>query len=182
MTLTVTEKNHWKERIAKRIERAVEELLAKYDSSFHTKIELQARQRAIDSLGIAEQYRRMDEIKTEVKTLEAERSQLAEIIDRTLIPSTEHCRGWYDTAARIERIIKDRQAVYEKELLSETPLGHRILKLRREQEDLLDTVWMATSPIQIRQLWNQVKQLLGQEMTELQTSVVDNASELSKES
>ena len=182
MSLTVTEKNHWKERIAKRIERAVEDLLAKHDPTFHTKTELQARQKAVDSLGIADQYRRIDEIKAEIKTLEAERSHLAEKIDRTLIPSTEHCRGWYDTAARIERIIKDRQSVYEKELLGETPLGLKVLRLRREQEDLLDTVWLATSPIQIRQLWNQVGQLLGQEMTELQTGVVNNDAERGTES
>jgi len=69
-------------------------------------------------------------------------------------------------------MISDRQGVYEQELLNESPLGKKVLTLRREQEELLDTVWLAKSPVQIKNLWNQVSQLLGQRITDLQTSAV----------
>lgn len=46
-----------------------------------------------------------------------------------------------------------------------------------EQEGLIDTGWLATSPVQIRQLWHQVGQLIGQKMTELQIRLVQNPSE-----
>jgi len=172
MSLTVTEKNHWKERIAKRIEQAIEELLAEHDPTFNAKIEQQARARAIESLGVAESYGRLDEIKAAIKTLEAERAQISDRIEHALIPSTEYMRSYYDTSSRIERMISDRQGVYEQELLNESPLGKKVLTLRREQEELLDTVWLATSPVQIKNLWNQVSQLLGQRITDLQTSAV----------
>jgi hypothetical protein len=172
MTLTVTEKNHWKERIGKRIERTIEELITEHDPAFNGKIEQQARARAIESLGIAESYRRIDEIKAAIRTLETERTQITEHIDRALIPSSESLRGYYDPPSRIERMIKDRQGFYEKELLNESTFGKKILALRREQEELLDTVWLATSPAQIKNLWSQVNQLLGHSVTDLQSSAV----------
>ena len=51
---------------------------------------------------------------------------------------------------------------------AEDALGQEILRLRREKENLLDTIWLATSPHQIRQLWQKVVELLGDEQTILQ--------------
>ena len=42
----------------------------------------------------------------------------------------------------------------------QTPLGQRMLKLRAAQESLLDTVWPSTATVQIRQLWQNVTDLL----------------------
>ena len=61
-----------------------------------------------------------------------------------------------------------RQAVYEDELLVENETGQRILKLREEKDNLLDTVWLATSPKQIKELWSKVAELLGDDQTQLQ--------------
>ena len=172
MSLTVAEKNHWKERIAKRIERAIQELLAEHDPTFMVKIDQQARARTIDSLGIAESCRRLDEIKAAIKAIEAERAQISERINQSLIPSSEYTQSYYDGSSRMERVIKERQGIYEKELLNESPLGKKLLTLKREQEELLDTVWLATSSVQIKNLWNQVNKLLGQAMTDLQSRAV----------
>ena len=51
--LTVTEKEHWKNRIAKRIERKIETLKAS-DPGFFTRVGIQARQQTLDNLGLAE--------------------------------------------------------------------------------------------------------------------------------
>jgi hypothetical protein len=60
----------------------------------------------------------------------------------------------------------------EEELLAETPLGQQILKLRAEKEALLDTVWLATSSSQIRDLWSRVSVVLGEEETPLQRQIL----------
>lgn len=43
-----------------------------------------------------------------------------------------------------------------------------MLALRKEKEELLDTVWLATSGKQIKDLWQKVSDLLQQEPTPLQ--------------
>ena len=68
----------------------------------------------------------------------------------------------------MQNAIGRRQAVYEDELLGQSPIGQRILQLRNEKENLLDTVWLATSPRQIKQLWSKVADLLGDQQTQLE--------------
>jgi hypothetical protein len=68
----------------------------------------------------------------------------------------------------VENAVSRRQAVFEDQLLADAEAGRKILALRQEKEDLLDTVWLATSPAQVRQLWQKVGELLGDELTQLQ--------------
>lgn len=69
---------------------------------------------------------------------------------------------------RSQGAIKRRQGLHEDELLAESETGRRILELRQERENLLDTVWLATSSTQIRTLWTQLGELLDDEQTRLQ--------------
>ena len=59
--LTVTEKEHWKNRIAKRIERKIETLKAS-DPGFFTRVGIQARQQTLDNLGLADLTQRLETI------------------------------------------------------------------------------------------------------------------------
>ena len=43
-----------------------------------------------------------------------------------------------------------------------------MLTLRQEKDELLDVVWLAASGTEIRQLWQKVVELLGDEQTQLQ--------------
>ncbi len=54
------------------------------------------------------------------------------------------------------------------ELMKTDPLGQQISALESEQENLLDTVWLATSPIQIKELWGKMSEMLGQTPSKLQ--------------
>ena len=60
----------------------------------------------------------------------------------------------------------------EDELLKDSPLGRQILKLRAEKDALLDTVWLATSSAQVRDLWSRVSAVLGEEVTPLQQQIL----------
>ena len=50
----------------------------------------------------------------------------------------------------------------------ECETGRQILRLREEKENLLDTIWLATSPSQLKTLWTKVAELLGTAATQLE--------------
>jgi hypothetical protein len=68
----------------------------------------------------------------------------------------------------VDNAVSRRQAVHEYELLAESEIGQRILKLREDEDNLLGTVWLATSPKLIKELWSKVAELLGGNQTQLQ--------------
>ena len=70
----------------------------------------------------------------------------------------------YEAAEAITR----RQATHQDQLLAEDPVGREIARLEAEKDRLLDTVWLAASPAQIKQLWTKVGELLGDEPTTLE--------------
>ena len=169
-SLTVTEKEHWKERIAKRIDKKIETIAAA-DPGLLERLAGQARQRALRSLGLAEMQAELDSIAVHEKELEqrerrAHRAMLA-VVRR--VPLEEIEESYYvGRHHEVEQAIQKRQAVHEEELLAEDERAREILRLRREKDNLLDTVWLATSPQQIKDLWQKVVELLGDEQTHLE--------------
>ena len=67
MTLTITERQHWKDRVAKRIDKAIEYVYIGKDPGLLQRIKKKARQRAIEQLGISKLLNRCDEIAKEKK-------------------------------------------------------------------------------------------------------------------
>ena len=168
--LTVTEKQHWKERIAKRIDRRIEALCAS-EPSLMDRVERQARERAVHSLGLAEmdaEARALEEQEQQLERRQREvfRAMLATVrrVPVEDIPETCYLR----LPDEVANAVRKRQAVHEEELLAEDALGQQIVRLRREKENLLDTVWLAASGQQIKELWKKVAELLADEPTPLQ--------------
>ncbi|MBX3439234.1 MAG: hypothetical protein KF861_17215, partial [Planctomycetaceae bacterium] len=60
--LTVKEKEHWKERISRKVDQAVDRLLTQNDSEYLTRITSDAQQMALDSLGVRELQAKLKEI------------------------------------------------------------------------------------------------------------------------
>jgi hypothetical protein len=170
MSLTVTEKEHWKERIGRRLDKKIESLVAN-DPGFLERIREQARQRALQSLGLAAMQTELDTIAAQKEDLEA-REQAAH---QAMLATVRHLplaavrdSHFGSRHQEVAQAIPKRQAVHEEELLAEETVGQEILRLRQEKENLLDTIWLATSPQQIRQLWQKVVELLGEDQTPLQ--------------
>ena len=169
-SLTVAEKNHWKDRIAKRIDKKIEAILAG-DPSLMDRVQEQARQRAVQSLGLTKLQVELDALTRQQEELERQehhlhRAMLA-VVRRCPIDDVDecYCRSQpHDVSQAIQR----RLAVHEDELLAEDDVGRTILRLCREKDNLLDVVWLATSPTEVRQLWQKVTELLGDEPTALQ--------------
>ena len=83
-------------------------------------------------------------------------------------PLSPEYRGEGRSCLGVDQAIDKRKVVVEDELLGQTDLGRQILKLRAERESLLDAIWLATSPRQVKDLWSKVAELLGDEPTQLE--------------
>src|SRR5262245_58910797 len=176
MPLTIPEKEHWLERLRRLLDRKLAALLAT-DATLLRRMATQARQRAWQSLGLAPVQAEWEAIAAQHKDLrrrlrQARRAMLA-IVRR--VPLAEvpapRTRGLPQAVAEA---LRQRQAAHAEELLAEDPLGREILRLRREQEALPDTVWLANSAAQPRALWQQVCALVGEEPTPFQRAVLEN--------
>jgi hypothetical protein len=168
--LTVTEKEHWKDRIARRIDKRIETVAAS-EPNLIDRVKHEARQRTIDSLGVAQMQAELDAIDHEEKELQqrelAVRRALVAKLRGVPVETLDNYAG-HRSDIELETAIAKRQGVFEDELLQECVTGRIIVRLRLEKEQLLDTVWLATSPACIRALWTKVSELLGDEATPLQ--------------
>ena len=169
--LTLGEKEHWKERIAKRIDQRIETVLAKADPTLLQRVEKDAQARAYKSLGIDGQQRELDAIKKQKEELEQrERRLLAEqnaIVNGTSVERELEDSAYYDRNS-VENAVDARAKALESEILAESEIGRQVLSLREEKDNLLDTVWLATSSSQIKELWEQVNTLLEIKPTALE--------------
>jgi hypothetical protein len=68
----------------------------------------------------------------------------------------------------VNAAITRRQALHEDEILAGHELGRQVVGIRAEKDRLLDVIWLATSPVQVRQLWTRVGELIGDEPTQLE--------------
>ncbi len=174
--LSVTEKNHWRDRIAVRIDRSVERIKTRHPALFD-RVRREAHAEALRSLGLAGPYAELEAVQAEEAALArrkkgAQRAMLASLRGLPIDEVPDHFSIRYGTElplpAEAAEAIARRQAAHQDELLAEDPVGREVARLGAEKEGLLDTVWLAASPSQIKQLWAQVGALLGDEPTQLE--------------
>ena len=185
--LTVSEKNHWRERIAARIAKAVERVKGRHPALFD-RISREAHAQALTSLGLADSYADLEAIKAEEVGLARRKKQAQKAMLATLrsLPIDELTDGFgvrYGSELglpnEVAEAITRRQAAHQEQLLADDPIGREIAKLEAERDSLLDTIWLACSPTQIRQLWARVGELLGDVPTTLEREAL--ATEPAKE-
>ena len=168
--LTVAEKNHWRDRIQARIDRRIEAITAG-EPGLIERIRQDARAQALASLGLAEFQEELDRIVARRAELDRRDTQIRkEMLARVRGVSADDvdCYSRIHDHPEIRAAIGKRQALHEEELLVGHELGRQVLRLRVEREDLLDVIWLATSPTQVRQLGQKVAELLGEEPTRLE--------------
>jgi len=168
--LSVTEKQHWKDRIAKRIDKRIEAISAE-DPNLLDRVHREGRERALASLGLSEMQNELDTVERqeqelEKRTRQIEKAMLALVRGVPIDDIDDYQTYRYEQ--EVSSAVSRRQVVHEDELLAESKTGQQILALREEKENLLDTVWLATSPKQIKELWSKVAGLLGDNQTQLQ--------------
>ena len=174
MSLTVKEKEHWKERIGKRIDAAVERLKLSDAADELKKLEDDAVKEAERSLGLDELIERFHELTDRKKQLN-ERQEAVLVDMRKQLGSSDSHHGYFgDELPRwILTKVEQRAELYRLPLLEGSESGRKLLNLERKKEELLDAVWLSTSLVQIKQLWAQVAVLLKFEQTDLQKKAAE---------
>src|SRR3954452_20816185 len=174
--ITLTEKTHWRDRIAARIGKAVERIKAQYPALFD-RVKRQAHAQALESLGLTAAYAELEAIKAEQAALTRREKRAQRVMLAALrgTPIEEVADGYHmkygielPLPSEVAEAITKRQAAHTEQLLADDPVGQRIARLEAEKDNLLDTVWLAASPSQIKQLWSKVAELLGDEPTPLE--------------
>lgn len=172
--LTIREKEHWKDRISARIDKRIDALSKKY-GRFMERIRTKARERVLLSYGLLETQRRVDklqkqhdQLKQQTETVESQMHQL--VCEMLATITGVEVREIYQYGARdkLAEVVANEESVEIDAILAESAKGRKILTLKEEKEHLLDTVWLATSGKQIKELWRSVEELLGEKQTKLQ--------------
>ncbi len=174
MTLTVKEKEHWKERIGKRIDAAVENLKMFDRKKVLKNIEAAALKEAEESLGLPDLIERFTDVTDRKKQLDERlKAVLTEMREQVGIPENQSHYYGDGLPHWLLEAIKRRAKIHRLPLMEATEIGRKLLMLEREKEELLDTVWLSTSTKQIKQLWAEVAQLLDIEQTDLQKKAAE---------
>jgi hypothetical protein len=168
--LTVAEKTHWKERIEARINRRIEAILAA-EPGLMDRVKREAKTRALTSLGLAELQAEIEQVAAQKAALDrrerrARRAMLARVRGADIDEVEERYYGSLDP--EVKTAITTRQAVHEDEILADHELGQQVVRIRAEKDRLLDVIWLATSSVQVRQLWTKVGELICDEPTQLE--------------
>jgi hypothetical protein len=174
--LTVTEKNHWRDRIAARIDKATERIKGRHPALFD-RVSREAHAQALASLGLAEAHAELEAIRGDEATLarrkkHAQKAMIAALRSTPIEDVSDHFSLRYGSDLALPQEAADaitrRQAMHQEQLLADDPIGREIARLAAEKDNILDTVWLAVSPNQIKQLWSKVGELLGDEPTRLE--------------
>ena len=187
--LTVTEKEFWRQRIAARIERRVEAIKAQHPALFQ-RVKREAHAEALQSLGLATLYAELEAVRDEEAALARRKkaAQRAMVAVLRGVPIDEVSDGYtirYGSELPLPHEADDalsrRQSAHQGQLLADDPIGCEIARLESERERLLDVVWLATCPSELKQLWSKVGALLGDEPTHLEREALAIAPASGKE-
>ena len=169
MTLTVKEKDHWRNRIERRIDRKIEEIEASEPSHVWDELERRAEQIALDDLGIAVLMQESQRLEKQIEELQRDQrrgwAQMEAITRGVDVATVEWAKC---LPYEVKRLIGKRKDVLLEKIRTEHPKGQHIQKLEAEKDELLDTVWLATSASQIKELWSQITEGLECELTPFQ--------------
>jgi hypothetical protein len=179
--LTITEKEHWRTRIAKKIETAIEQLIETTEPGYLERVRATAESRVCEQFGIAELkvqrdacLERIERLKVEISRLEDECHTLLEAMLHKLSgkQGTPKKYGVYLAGPEFTRLMSEEQAKVSAQLMAEDELGRRILELQREEGEMLDTIWLATTSKQLQSLWITLTDTLNQPLTSFQRELL----------
>jgi len=180
--LTVREKEHWKDQIERRIDKAIGKLLRQNEPGLLDRIERLAKEQARESMGLSDLWEISNHISEQVSALRKEQTNLknqmyAIVTGCSPDEVAELEDSYYGRCvdSKVDVAVNARAKVIEQELLAIDPLGQQVLALRQEKEELLDTVWLATSGRQMKELWQHLTNQLNEQPTKLQADAINIA-------
>ena len=126
----------------------------------------------LQSLGLAELSQRLETLEKQEEEYQKQKvrieREMVAVVRGVTVEDLDDGSDYGRYSNDVDQAIDKRKVTIEDELLAQTDLGRQILKLRAERESLLDAIWLATSPRQVKDLWSKVAELLGDEPTQLE--------------
>lgn len=176
--LTTKEKEHWRGRIAKRIDRAIDQLWTQ-EAGLKSQFE-QAARKAVESrfadLPIR-QHNEQVEKRAELSRRQKEAGRKETSLKRKVIDGFGIEVSSYSSDFEINdvynKLMTPKIDNAMQVVMASHPTGKRIVQLKREKEQLLDTVWLATSTVQIKELWSKFLDVVEDEPTEMQRNAIE---------
>ena len=172
MPLTVKEKEHWKEQIEKRIDKAIAQAYRNEGKDWRRSLQEKVNKEVLKRLGLTNYMKRFLDLESRIEKLRSEQSKLVKLTEESFKDKSNENLRWKQGHQLIEKVIQLEAEIVEKERLGDSVPGQKILRLMREKEELLDTIWLATSPVQIRSLWKDFTKLVAVEPTKLQKQAI----------
>lgn len=172
-TLASGVRSELRDRLDRKFKAAIEALEEREDPGFSERLEKQANEDAQTALGIRKLLERDEQIRTEQTGLEEEsaelRRQIVAVATNAPLESlqSKNCSRW-----DWERVLDKRAAVEQQRLMEASPLGRKMLALQKEQDELVDTIFLATSAKEVKLLWQRVTELLSAKDTPLQEAAL----------
>lgn len=174
MAISISEKQHWKERIEKKIKQRIHALKSQSPALF-TAAEVVARTTAIESLGIGDDLDQHEKLKSQIEDLENQKKvKSISILER--LSGEPVMRGYYsdyEFQNSLDNLLKIHIQKKLEAFLQASPLGREVAKLESEKENLMDTIWLATSSRQMSDMWTKVLKLLDEEGTDFQREILE---------
>ena len=99
MPLTVKEKEHWKERIEKEIDKAIEKAYRDEGNGLQEKIRQQAKTRAMKHYGLEDYMRRYSSRKAQIQELQSQQFRASEAAAKPLEETDAEKRDQADAVA-----------------------------------------------------------------------------------
>lgn len=169
--ITVTEREHWQKRISRKIDKAIAAL---WDQDFKLGSKLRAKARKV----VEERFGRQA-FEEHENLLKAQEAIVAQVNDsaRSLLKILGHedvsKLGNYRLLGNLAEWIQKAVDREYRTALKEVPIGRQIIDLEREKEELHDTVWLATSSLQVKELWKRFSSVLEDQPTRMQLEAIE---------
>lgn len=158
MAISVTEKEHIKDLIEKRINAKIEQIQIENKADLDM-IKEQAKINGIEALGLTETMATIESIDDQITKLTEKRNKLEIKALESLGVDSNRVYNRY--REHINNKIATAAAISEKKLIDAHPNLKQISALKDEKENLLQTIWIATSNTQVKQLFDYLNSLLG---------------------
>ncbi|HMO15654.1 MAG TPA: hypothetical protein PKD64_15395 [Pirellulaceae bacterium] len=173
MGLTNKEREHWQDRIFARIKLASDQLVQHCEPDFRERVSERATELARKQLGVGQQFRCLEEKQQKLAELERDFERQKSIIKQEceqlyekigdLIQLPHDCFHWTHTLEKeINSKLDDLSLKKQTELMSQSPLGQKLLELEAEQQALIDLLWLAKNSKQVSELWDKLNEALNQ--------------------
>jgi len=161
MGITVTEKQELRDIINTRVEKRITQIEHENVAGLEAMAEM-AREQAIKDLELVEYVQRNDDLTATQERLKKAQEKL----QKDTAEKLELKDNWR-REEQIEDRIEKATGVVKGKMMADNDVGKEILRLQAEQEHMLETVWVATSSAQVKELFMKVNSVLNESPTGL---------------